>query len=503
MSTDLLFSDSGVCMRRAAIRRIGLALVGLAVPLGVRPALAAPPPPPVPVQAEPGTPPPGPAKSGSPSLLDGISRSNGLLGDLWGLRTWLSRYGTTLSLQETSELLGNVSGGIQKGFTYDGLTQLVLQMDTQRAFGLHGGTFNASGLQIHGSNLSAENLGTLQTASGITSDRATRLWELWYQQKFLEEGQLDVKLGQQSLDQEFMVTQNGNAFVNTMFGWAMVPSVDLPGGGPAYPLSALGVRVRAHPADGITVLAGLFNGSPVADNSGDPQMRNRTGTSFPLHGGALAIAELQFAYPSLGTMIMANQTEPLGRTYKLGVWYDSERFADQRYDTAGLSLADPAGSGVARTHRGDHGVYLVADQMLWRAAGEPDQNINVFFRAMGTPQTDRNLVSFSLNAGFTFHEPFAHRDDDTFGIGMGYAKVSSQASGLDEDTGRYTDAYYPVRGSETFVEATYQYQVTPWWQLQPDCQYVFRPGAGAQNPDQPDQTLRNELVLGLRTNLFF
>ena len=89
---------------------------------------------------------------------------------------------------------------------------MVLQLDTKRAFGWYGGTFNVSALQIHGSNLSADNLLTLQTASGIEADRSTRLWELWYQQKFLEEDRLDIKIGQQSLDQEFMVSQNAQLF---------------------------------------------------------------------------------------------------------------------------------------------------------------------------------------------------------------------------------------------------------------------------------------------------
>jgi len=57
----------------------------------------------------------GQVKTGPPSFLAGISRSNDLLGDMGGLRTLLSRYGMTLSLQETSELLGNVSGGIRPG----------------------------------------------------------------------------------------------------------------------------------------------------------------------------------------------------------------------------------------------------------------------------------------------------------------------------------------------------------------------------------------------------
>ncbi len=61
----------------------------------------------------------------------------------------------------------------------------------------------------------------------------------------------------------------------------------------------------------------------------------------------------------------------------------------------------------------------------------------------------------------------------------------------------------PVRGGETYLEVTYQYQATPWWQLQPDLQYVFNPGGGVANPNAPNQQVGNELVLGLRTNILF
>ena len=49
----------------------------------------------------------------------------------------------------------------------------------------------------------------------------------------------------------------------------------------------------------------------------------------------------------------------------------------------------------------------------------------------------------------------------------------------------------------------YQYQVAPWWQIQPDIQYVFNPGGGIANPNAPSQRVGNELVLGLRTNILF
>jgi len=489
----------------SAAKRLAGASAGLAlISVGLASVSAVAEPPPLSVPPEPENTVPTQPQAGPFDFLSGISRSDYLLGDMWGLRPLLSRYGMTLSLQETSEVLGNVTGGIRQSFVYDGLTQAVLQLDTQRAFGWDGGTFNVSGLQIHGQNLSAENLLTLQTASGIEADRATRLWELWYQQKFGDEGQFDVKVGQQSLDQEYMISQNALLFVNTMFGWPMLPSANMPGGGPAYPLSAPGVRFRARPTDSLTFLAGVYSGSPLATNApGDPQQLNPSGTTFPWNG-TLVIAELQYAYPSLGTTLNADQPEPLAHTYKIGFWYDTLNFPDQQFDNTGLSLANPASTGIPLMHRGNWAVYAVADQTIWVDPEEPDRSIDFFLRPMGTPLGDRNLISFSLNAGFTFHEPFPHRDDDTFGIGMGYAHVSGSAAALDRETQFFTGAFTPARSGETFIELTYQYQVTPWWQLQPDFQYVFNPGAGVANPNSPTpQKVQNEAVIGLRTVILF
>jgi porin len=444
-----------------------------------------------------------PAENGPLSFFGGIGRSAYLFGDWWGLRSLLSQYGISIAVQETSELLANPTGGINQGARYDGLTQMLLQVDTQRALGYYGGLLNVSALQYHGRSLSADNLDNLQTASGIEADRATRLWELWYDQKFLEEDRLSIRIGQQSLDQEFIVNQNAGVFVNTMFGWPMVPSADLPGGGPAYPLSALGIRFKVRPIDPITILAGVYNGSPSANSAIlDPQQADPSGLSFPLNGGALAIAEIQYSYPSLGTMLSADESEPLARVYKLGFWYNTERFADQEIDNTGLSLANPASTGIPQQHRGDYSIYALADQLVWVDPTEPDRTINLFGRVMGTPQVDRNLIEFGMNAGMVFHEPILHRDDDTFGIGMGYARVSSRAAALDRDTAVYTGAFTPIRSGETYVEVTYQYAATPWLILQPDVQYVFNPGGGLANPNGTGK-IGDEFVLGVRTIISF
>ncbi|MCW3480131.1 carbohydrate porin [Neisseriaceae bacterium JH1-16] len=433
-----------------------------------------------------------------------------LLGDMGGLRSALGRHGITLGLTEVSEELGNVKGGINKGLAYDGLTTLTIGLDTQKAWGLQGGSFNASVLSIHGRNLSASNLGSLQTASGIEADTGTRLWELWYQQKFLDD-RMDVKIGQQSIDQEFMVSQYAGAFVNTMFGWPAVPSYDMPSGGPAYPLSALGIRLRAHLNDPLTVLGGVYDGNPAAKNgafdpNGDPQKQNAHGTNFNVHNGALFIAELQYGVnqPAMGQLETGHGQAGLPGTYKLGAWYNNEKFGDLRYDDGGLLLADPSSSGNPQLHKGNYSVYAVADQMVWRPSEDSSKTLNVFGRVMGAPG-DRNLISFSANAGVTLTAPFEGRDSDTVGLGLGYVKVGNHAQGLDADTAAFSGNYNPVRNSETIVEATYQYQLAPWWQLQGDVQYTLNPGGGVLNPSDATgtQKIANTWVLGLRTTITF
>ena len=425
------------------------------------------------------------------------NRSN-LFGDMAGLRPLLSDHGIALGLQETSEFYGNFSGGVNKGVAYDGATLFGLGVDTEKAFGLKGGQFNVSALQIHGHGITAANLATAQTISGVEASATTRLWELWYQQSFFDD-KFDLKVGQQSLDQEFIVTQYGGTFINATFGWPVLPSADLPAGGPAYPLSSLGVRLRAKPSDAVTVLGGVFDGNP-APGIGDPQKLNASGTNFNLNNGALLIGEVQYAFNQPAPV---GQPQPAGMpgTYKLGFWYNTNRFADQHYAQDGTSLANaPAGAEPA-THRGDFSLYAVADQMIWRPSADSPQSVGVFARVMGAP-SNRNVIDLALQGGVVLKAPFKGRDNDSVGLAVGYANFSSAASALDRDTAATTPGY-PVRSAETVIEATYQYQVAPWWQVQADFQYIVRPGGGIPNPNNNGQRIGNEAVAGLRTVVAF
>ncbi len=447
-----------------------------------------------------------PTPPAEPGFTTGLWTRNNLLGDLGGVRTALGNAGITIGLQDINEVWGNVSGGIQRGADYDGVTLMSVGLDTQRAFGWEGGTINVSAWNIRGRSISSDNLLNLQTVSGILAAPTTRLWEVWYQQSFLD-GRFDVKLGQQSLDQEFITSQYSGLFINTVMGWPMVPSADLYAGGPAYPLSSLGVRLRGQLGGGVTALGGVFQDNPPGGPfDADSQLLGSTrwGGNFNLRTGALFIAELQYALnqPGNGDMDYGNHTAGLPGTYKLGVWVDTAPFPSQRFDNTGLSLADPNTTGVPQMLRNNFSIYGVVDQMVWRPADDSPRSVGVFARLMGAPG-DRNLINFSVNAGFVLKAPLPDRDDDSLGIGFGVAKVSPSAGGLDADTAFFSGSPFPVRGSETFIEVTYQIQATGWWQLQPDFQYVFNPGGGIQNPNNPTQRVGNEAIFGLRSIVTF
>ena len=413
------------------------------------------------------------------------TRSN-LLGDIGGLRTVLGNYGITLGLTDSENLLGNLSGGVKQGATMQGVTTATLDVDMGKAVGLQGGAFHASALQIHGQQLSPAYLDDLQTANGNEAEDTTRLWELWYDQQFFKNA-FDVKIGQQSIDNEFLISTNSSLFVNTAAGWPLLPTEDLFGSGPAYPLSSLGVRLRSALSGNTTVLAGVFDDNPGGGAfEDDAQQLDGGGTRFNLNTGALFIAEVQYATKLRG----------LAGTYKLGGWYDTGFFPDQLLSTSGLPLSAPNGNSTPLTHKGNYSLYGVVDQTVWQSTADSSRTINLFARIMGAP-TDRNLIDFSFNGGVTVTAPLPGRNNDQAGIDFGLGQVSSSVASLDRDEG------ITARGTEELIELTYQAQITPWLQLQPDVQYIVNPGAGIPDPSNPVQNLRNELVAGARSVITF
>jgi porin len=418
-----------------------------------------------------------------------------LTGDWGGLRSKLDGYGITLGATETSEVLANISGGVRRGAIYEGRLELDLDLDLAKLAGWGGATVHVSAYQIHGRGLSSNYLGgNILDVSSIEALRATRLFDAYLEQSLLGDT-VSVRVGQIAADDEFLISQYaGSTFVNGTFGWPGIQAADLPSGGPAYPLATPGLRIRYQPNDSWSWQTALFNGDPAgAPGAANPQLRNASGTTFSTDQHALVMTEL--AYATKGS---------LPATYKLGAWYHSGRFADQRFDASGRSLASPASGGQPVIHSSDYGFYAIIDHMLWAAPGGEDHGLAGFLRLAGAPD-DRNLVSFYADAGLAYKAPFAGRDNDIVGLGFAIARIGDRASDLDRDIAQFTRTARPVRDYEAVVELTYQYVAAPWWTIQPDLQYVIHPGGSVPDPTSSAGTrpIRDAFVIGLRTAVRF
>jgi porin len=402
------------------------------------------------------------------------------------LRRQLCQSGLKIGLTETTEILGNLTGGLRQGPIYEGLTDLSLSIDLRPTLHVRGNIF-ARAYQIHGRGLSANNLDNLNTASSIEASRTSRLAELWYEQHF---DKWRLRIGQQIITTEFLNPESARLFVNGTFGWPTLPSLALPSGGPGFPLGTPAIRLRVDPEEGLTLFLALFNGDPTGAGVGGSQLRDASGTAFRTSDGAFMISEVRYNEAS----------SDHNGTYRFGGWWNSERFRDLHLDTSGSSLASLASNGLPQQRGGNFSFYGIVDQPF--GFNEADHtSFAAFVRAMGAPG-DRNLIDLYLDGGFVYKGPFG-RADDQVGLALGYARIGGAAQAFDADVTHLTGQSHPVRSGEAILEVTYRAQLNGWLQLQPDFQYVFNPGGGIATPNLSTRRVGDEAVVGLRATMSF
>jgi len=406
-------------------------------------------------------------------------------------RQELKDLGITFSLHERSEVWADVSGGGRQGLSYNGLTIAKLNVDLDAVMGWTGAQAFASGFDIHGHGPSRSFLGNQQLVSNIEAAPSIKLYDLWLDQSLFDK-KLSIRAGQEGANDEMMVTAYGGLFLNSSFGFPGMPASVLPSGGPNYPLASPFARALFSATDKITLVGAAYTDDPAPPGPGNPQIRDRNGTAFRLNDHTIGFAELWYS-PT------PDAPAGLPTTYKIGAWYATGPFSDQRFDNTGGLLASPASSGVPLNHTGDWAVYGIVDQMVWRNPDTKDKGIGVFLQVMGGPR-DRNLVNWFVEGGMNWLAPFKQRPDDTFGVAFSYLGISPAARGFSDDLVTFGRAASNYASTETVLEATYQATITNWLTVQPDLQYVIHPNAGIPNNFGPGP-LSNALVLGMRVTI--
>lgn len=371
-------------------------------------------------------------------------------GDWDGNRKVWSGHGVDFLATYTAQVWGTTVGGLQPGASYTGLLQFGMNADFEKALGWKGGSFRTTWLWISGGQPSVSEVGSLLAVSPIEGPPSFRVLDLWLQQRLFDDV-LNLRAGVFNADAEFTVSDNAALFQNAGFGWPTFYA-GTRGGAPVYPFAAPGIHAAAEPGGGWKIHAAAMQSEVPAPEDNPSNFAWRLDRS----DGFLLLGEIQRGDPAAR---MPGQA-------KAGVIFNT-----------GSDDSGAWGSGF---------VYGIIDRMFWResAAGDP-QGAAWFARGGFAVSPNTDLLSL-VNTGFTYTGLFPGRDADTAGCAFCWAQLSPGASEELEGGNR---------GLEMVVEWTYQAQITPWFTLQPDVQFILQPGGST--------ALGNALVVGLSAALAF
>ena len=179
-------------------------------------------------------------------------------GDPYGTRKWLNDRGVTYNLIYTNDVLGNMSGGIRTGTIDQGKLEAQLLVDLEKLAGWKNWSFYANAFGIYNDGrIRRDYVGGMNTIAAIEATPTVRLSELWLERWV---GPVSIRFGQLAADAEFFYSDLSQIFLQS--DWATITAVNLPGGGPAYPLSAVGARIKYEFPKNASFLFAIFNGDP-------------------------------------------------------------------------------------------------------------------------------------------------------------------------------------------------------------------------------------------------
>ena len=372
-----------------------------------------------------------------------------MTGDWGGLRTELSEAGVNFRASYIGELAYSFAGGERNGGTYADQFAFGVDVDMGKVAGLTGGIFHLSLNSRQGRNTTTDFIGNKIDVQEIYGDGNNfRLAEMSYQQALFNHV-LDLKAGFVVMGDDFGRTGILCDFENDAF-CAHPVSLPTNSGWSDYPAGKWGARVRVNLPDDIYVETGVFDVNPTysAHNNGFKlSLADSTGVLVPLEFSKTV---------NIGPAAMVGH-------YKIGGYYDTS------------GAPDVTNSSI--NYKGRFGGYILADQMVWSFEPGTDRGLILVANATISDKRTSQIPTY-FTAAVVAQGPFAARPHDY--IALGYVrdvvngKEIAKQNALLEAQGVLDPG---LELGENIVELAYGLQVSPWFSIHPNIQYIGNPGA--------------------------
>lgn len=407
---------------------------------------------------------------------------NHLLGDFGGLTPALADYGVSFNLNFITETASNVSGGKSAGTDYSHQFILNGNIDFGKAAGIDGLSLHSVTVSRAGRNVNELTGDTLiQAQDDFGFDNVAAHFAFVFLEYKTLDGHLDLTAGRMPIQIDF---DNSDLYCDFMSGTVCGDprAISAMPGVVPFPANTWGGRARYDINDKFYLMAGVYQNSPT--DGGD------TGLDWRSAGASGVTIPVEFGYtPSFGP-------DQLAGHYKVGFIQNTAKLSDNFADT----LGGPAVlSGLpARQDSGATAVYFLADQMIHRnGPGLYNGLVLLGGYAHTTPEVSQ--FQDYLFGGLVDRGVLPGRPDDKLGFLVTYAHVSSALTAAQQVESNFglpfSGGATGIQTNETVFELNYNIAAAKGISIQPDIQYLVRPGATSTYP--------NSLILGLKTNVTF
>jgi porin len=368
-------------------------------------------------------------------------------GDWGGLRTALQEQGITFEGGFVADFLALTRGGASGGGNWDyaGYTYLGITFDLETLAQLPGLSFYVEGGWSFGEDL-ARKTGSIFSPAEAFTGRAVRLTRMYLQQDLLED-QLSLKFGRLSTEDDFLSSPIYGQYVSAAINSVPGSILESTPGFATFPGVQWGAVGAYKPVEQVRTALGVFS------SDDDINKDKEHGIDFSLNpdNGVLAIGEVDYLWKLGGD----EEAAGLPGEVKVGGWYDTGPRPKLRDETS---------------NDGDNGGFYVGLQQMAFREGDVDstQGLTPWAVVTYAPRQSINTIPFFLGAGMVYEGLIPTRDEDQTAIGFYWGVLSRNI----DDT-----------SSERILELAYTAQLTPWFYVRPNAQFIFRPGGTSENSD--------------------
>lgn len=367
-----------------------------------------------------------------------------MTGDWGGARTQAAEAGVSLRGDYVSETFSVLDGGLRRGGGYTQQVRVGADFDLDKLAGWSGGILHLTFNDRRGKGVSSDVVGNRLPIQEAYGGQYTRLTELSIEQQ-LDGGRLDLRAGFFAMGNDLGGMAIGCNLVNAAF-CAHPLSMSGDSGWYNYPNARWGLAVRYAARPDVIVRTGVYQVNPALNdkrNAWRPFASGSTSVMLPL--------EVEYDHGAAGG---------LPGHYKLGAYYDSSRVTRQG-ETGGV--------------KGRYGVYLLADQMIWRQ-GSGGRGLSLFGQFTANPKASAPITRW-YEAGLVKTGTFRGRDADTIALGLIHARLNPRLRQAYVEASDPPGGYGSLPAGETAIELSYGWQANRWLIVRPDVQYIVEPGA--------------------------